>query len=97
MKRRIHHTVASEADLIGIWHFTCERWGAGQADAYLLELEEGIQALANSPDMGASREIVRSGCRVLLLNSHAVYYTSSAVEIRIIRVLHGNMDPAAYL
>lgn len=45
-----------------------------QADSYLVDLEEGIVALADNPGMGISRELVRPGYRVLLINHHAVYY-----------------------
>jgi toxin ParE1/3/4 len=97
LKRRIHQTALAESDLIGIWRYTLEQWGADQADRYLVELEAGIGALAVSPGMGISRELVRTGYRVLLIKNHAVYYKVMVDEIRIMRVLHGQMDPGRYL
>jgi plasmid stabilization system protein ParE len=56
-------------------------------------LDVGIRALADNPEIGADRGYVRERYRVLFINSHAVYYTVTASAIRIIRVLHGQMDP----
>lgn len=47
--------------------------------------------------MGESRDYVREGYRVLLINSHAVYYTVTPSAIHIVRVLHGQMDPGRHL
>lgn len=43
--------------------------------------------------LGASRDYVRDGFRVLFVNRHAVYYTVTASMIRIVRILHSQMDP----
>jgi toxin ParE1/3/4 len=95
--RRIRKHALAESDLIGIWQFTFERWNEAQADKYLDELNAGIQQLADSPDMGAKRDYVREGYRVLFVNSHAVYYTVTPSAIHIIRVLHGQMDLGRHL
>lgn len=87
----------AENDLIGIWGYTFEEWDAVQADKYLDELADGIERLADNPEMGERRDYVREGYRVLLVNSHAVYYTVTPAAIQVVRVLHGNMDPASYL
>jgi plasmid stabilization system protein ParE len=47
--------------------------------------------------MGAKRDYVREGYRVLSINKHAVYYTVTPSAIHIIRVLHGQMDPGRHL
>jgi plasmid stabilization system protein ParE len=47
--------------------------------------------------MGEKRDYVREGYRVLLVNSHAVYYTVTLAAIHIVRVLHGEMDPSRHL
>jgi toxin ParE1/3/4 len=56
-----------------------------------------IKELADNPEMGAKRDYVREGYRVLFINSHAVYYTVAPSAIHIIRVLHGQMDPGRHL
>ncbi len=95
--RQIRKSALAESDLIDIWRYTFESWNAAQADQYLDELDDGIRLLADNPEMGATRDYVREGCRVLLINSHAVYYTVAPSAIHIVRVLHGQMDPGGHL
>jgi len=95
--RRIRKHALAESDLIGIWRYSYQRWGAVQADKYLDELDDGIQGLARNPESGARRDYVCDGYRVLFVNHHAIYYTVTASTIHIVRVLHGEMDPGKYL
>jgi toxin ParE1/3/4 len=95
--RRIRKHALAESDLIGIWQYSFEQWNAVQADNYLDELDSGIRQLADNPEMGAERDYVREGYRVLFINSHAVYYTVTPSAIHIVRVLHGRMDPGMHL
>lgn len=97
MKRRIHLSGLAEADLIGIWQFSCERWEAEQADRYLDELDRGIGLLADAAELGTSRDDVREGYRVLFVNRHAVYYTVTRSTIHVVRVLYVQMDPEEHL
>lgn len=95
--RQIRKSALAESDFIGIWEYTFQQWGAAQADKYLDELDEGIARLADKPETGAKRDYVSEGYRVLLINSHAVYYTIAPSTIYIVRVLHGQMDPDRHL
>lgn len=95
--RRIRKHALAESDLMDIWQYTFERWDAAQADEYLDDLDDGIQQLAENPEMGVKRDYVREGYRVLFVNSHAVYYTVTSSTIHVIRVLHGQMDPGRHL
>jgi plasmid stabilization system protein ParE len=47
--------------------------------------------------MGAKRDCVREGYRVLFINSHAVYLRRTPSAIHVIRVLHGQMDAGRHL
>lgn len=95
--RKIHLHARAENDLIEIWEYTFREWDATQADKYLDEMGEHIKLLAKSPELGNKRYYVREGYRVLLVNSHAVYYTVTTSTIHIVRVLHGQMDPERHL
>jgi toxin ParE1/3/4 len=97
LTRKIRKHALAESDLIGIWQYTFEQWGAAQADQYLDDLNDGITQLADNPEVGATRSFVREGYRVLFVNSHAVYYTVTPSAIHVIRVLHGQMDPVKHL
>ena len=97
MRREVRKSALAETDLLGIWEYTFEEWDAAQADQYLDELAYAIEQLADHPEMGEQRDYVREGYRVLLVNSHAVYYTVTLPAIHIVRVLHGQMDPSRHL
>jgi toxin ParE1/3/4 len=95
--RAIHKYTLAESDLIGIWQYSFEEWGAEQADKYLDELDTNIRLLAGNPELGSKRDYVREGYRVLFINRHAIYYTVTASAIHVIRVLHVQMDPDRHL
>lgn len=93
----IHTQVAAEEDLIGIWNYTYQTWGAAQADAYLDQLEDGITLLADNPRIGTPCDHLRPGYRRFLIKHHLVYYRLAGDRIDIIRVLHQDMDPDSHL
>ena len=95
--RKIHLHALAENDLIGIWQYSVEEWDVAQADKYLDELDSGIRMLADNPELGAKRDYVREGYRVLSINRHAIYYAVTQTTIHIVRVLHGQMDPDGHL
>lgn len=97
MRRKVHKSALAELDLIGIWEYSFAEWDAEQADKYLDELDRGIGFLVDNPELGASRDAVRKGYRVLFINSHAIYYTITPSTVFIVRVLHERMDPARHL
>ena len=87
----------AEEDLLAIWEYSFQEWGATHADRYLDNLDQRIHALARNPSLGNCRDEVRKGYRALNVNRHTVYYTVSASAIQVIRVLHAQMDPYRYL
>lgn len=93
----IHKQAAAEDDLVGIWRYSFERWGIEQADRYLDELDEGIEALAGSPRLGSECGHIRAGYRRLRIRHHSVYYRLSSSRIEIVRVLHERMEPDRHL
>jgi toxin ParE1/3/4 len=97
LRRAVRKSTLAELDLISIWEYSLEQWDATQADKYLDELDKGIGALADNPELGADRGSVRAGYRALLINSHAVYYTITPGAIFIVRILHEGMDPGRHL
>jgi toxin ParE1/3/4 len=94
--RRILVSPLAERDLIDIWQHSQAQWGETQADRYVDELEQGFRRLARNPELGARREHIRHGYRVLFIKSHAVYYKVTTA-IHIVRVLHVRMDADGHL
>jgi len=90
-------TPKAESDLVEIWVYTCEKWGAEQADKYLDQLEAGIQQLINHPLLGISYAHVLAGYRRLQVGRHAIFYLVHESEIVAVRVLHQDMDAPQWL
>lgn len=82
MKRSIHVHALAEADLIEIWEYSAAQWNAEQADTYLDDLDRAIRSLLDNPEIGARRDHVREGYRVLFVRRHAVLLQD-----------HGTHDP----
>lgn len=95
--RTVRLSVLAENDLLDIWHYSFQEWDAAQADMYLDELEKAFNLLAEHPELGPSRGYVRNGYRVFAVGRHAVYYTVTDTAVRIVRVLHSQMDPERHL
>lgn len=85
-------TPKAESDLTGIWLYTCEEWGAEQADTYLDQLEAGMKQLLRYPLLGADYTHVLTGYRRLQVEHHAVFYQVLEPEVLVVRVLHDDMD-----
>ena len=90
-------TPLAENDLIQIWHYSYNKWGADKAVEYLLQLDSGMQELIKNPLLGKSRDIVRTGYRSIQINRHVIYYRIDEDVIDIMRVLHERMIPAKHL
>ena len=97
MPRSVRISALAEADLMEIWRYTADRWSPEQADTYLDGLGAAFQGLAAQPSMGARRDAVREGYRVLFVGEHAVYYRVAPAAVHVVRVLHGRMDPERHL
>ncbi|WP_370185291.1 type II toxin-antitoxin system RelE/ParE family toxin [Alloalcanivorax sp.] len=85
-------TPKAESDLIGIWMYTCEEWGADQADTYLDRLAAGMEQLINYPSLGTDYTHVLPGYRRLQVEHHTVFYQVLEPEVLVVRVLHEDMD-----
>jgi toxin ParE1/3/4 len=97
LTRTIRKQALAENDLIEIWLYSFKEWDEVQADKYLDELDKGVRLLAENPELGAQRDHIRDGYRVMFINRHAIYYTVTASTIHIIRVLHKQMDADKHL
>jgi toxin ParE1/3/4 len=85
-------TPKAQADLVGICVYTCQVWGAEQADYYLDRLDAGMRQLSDYPGLGADYAHVRPGYRRLQLEHHAVFYRVLEHEVLVVRVLHEDMN-----
>lgn len=63
----------AENDLLDIWQYSYDKWGADKAAEYLLQLDAGMRGLVANPKLGKSREKVRKGYRSIQINRHVIY------------------------
>jgi toxin ParE1/3/4 len=82
----------AEQDLTVIWNFSVDRWGETQADDYLKTLHAAIQLLVENPQMGKSRDAIRTGYRSFHQGRHLIFYRPYDDGIRVIRILHQSME-----
>lgn len=90
---RIEITRDAERDLIDIYLYGIDEFGLHQAEQYNEVLHGRIETVVENPSFGYVSEGVRRYESV----SHAVYYRQIAGSIRVLRVLHGHMDPGRHL
>ena len=88
---------AAVHDFIQVWLFTCEHWGADQADRYVDRLVAGSELLRAFPHLGKSRDELREGYFSHQVEQHILFYTFTSNEVRIRRVLHQAMDLPSHL
>ncbi|MBN9216021.1 MULTISPECIES: type II toxin-antitoxin system RelE/ParE family toxin [unclassified Microbacterium] len=90
-------TPAAQRDLSSIWDYTVERWDAGQAETYVLEIRNAIERLAQQPDRGRTVDHMRAGYRRYAIGSHLIFFLEGDNGIDVIRILHQRMDPTRHL
>lgn len=94
---RYRLTPAAQRDLSAIWDFTAERWEAGQAETYLVEIRAAIERIADDPLRGRACDEIREGYRRYGIGSHLLFYIPSAEGVDVIRILHQRMDPTLHV
>jgi toxin ParE1/3/4 len=82
----------AKSDLSGIWDYTFEEWGSGQAEKYVRDLWAIIQLQANDHTTSTDIGYVRPGYRKVRAGSHVVFFKLSDDGIDVIRILHQRMD-----
>ena len=86
-------TIKAKSDLKDIAVFTSRRWGREQRNIYLKQFDESFWLLAENPDIGKTCDEIRIGYRKFLQGSHVIFYLQiGSQQIKIIRILHKNMD-----
>lgn len=88
---------AAVQDLSEIWDYT-ERLGeVSQAEAYIGEIREAVERIAERPDRGRPCDEIRSGYRRYVVDSHVIFFRPSNAGVDVIRILHQRMDPTRHL
>jgi len=85
-------TNAARNDLIGIAKFTQQQGGVEQRNKYLSQLDDTFHQLADNPGLGKSCDYIKRGYGKFPVASHVIYYRTCSDRIKIVRVLHKQMD-----
>jgi toxin ParE1/3/4 len=94
---RVTYSRRAKADIRGIWNYTVEQWGTGQAEIYLELLEAAAEAIARDPKLGQACDDIPRGYRRYLVGSHVLFYRVTAKAIFVVRILHQRMDVERHL
>ena len=92
MSQRYILSPRAQSDLDEIWHYTETRWGARQAEIYILQLARDIKAIAAKPTLARACPEVRDGYYKFKSGSHMLFLRRNEDGIDIIRILHERMD-----
>lgn len=93
----VRFSPAAEDDLDGIFDYTAQRWGVGQAVQYTQLIEQACIALAEARLPAQDFSHIRSGYWRHLIERHAIYFRVQPYGIAVIRILHGRMDAPRHL
>ena len=81
----------ANSDLIEIWSYIADD-SVANADAFIDELYETMQLLADKPGSGRRREELAPGIQSFPFGRYIIFYRVVNSAIEIVRVLHGARD-----
>lgn len=84
-------TLAAEEDLREIWRYTLDTWGPEQADTYLVQIEDCLEAIGGGRVRSRSSQRLPGGVCVHRCQHHFIFWIVIDRPI-IIAVLHEKMD-----
>jgi len=87
-------TEKAEQDLANIVDYTIDNWGYNQALIYNGYFDDAFKALTENPylPISKSREDLLPSLRILRVEKHYLFYTTTDKEVIVIRILHEAMD-----
>ncbi|MFH1803757.1 MAG: type II toxin-antitoxin system RelE/ParE family toxin [Pseudomonadota bacterium] len=87
----------ADADLDGIYVYSCKFFGAAQGETYFLSLRDSLQNLADNPRIGCAVDSLHIGLFCHPHAEHAIYYLIEDTGIFVIRILHKAMDASRHM
>lgn len=86
----------AEADLENIFAYTVRTWSIRQANRYLAQIEEALEALASGAKTGRPRPEIGTDYLTQGVGSHFIVYRHAG-ETVVARILHQSMDLTRHL
>ena len=78
-----------------LWAYIALEASGATATRFIAALGDVLDVLLHSPLIGPKRKMFAPGLRVTFHGSYAIYYTPTANELVVVRVLHGARDVAS--
>jgi plasmid stabilization system protein ParE len=94
--RKLEFTAEAEADFRSLLEYTSSTWGVDQRDFYADRIMSAIRELLSHPQRGSVRDDDSPGLRNRHVGQHVVFYRAYERSIRVVRILHTKIDPAAH-
>ena len=85
-------TDRARADLIDIYDFTENKFGAYQAEAYYAGLIRTFGLLTDFPRIGQPIDELAAGYRRFRFQSHLIFYTEQPDHVQIRAIVHAGQD-----
>jgi len=86
----------AEKDLEEIWLYSFTNWSLEKADEYHKNIVSAFEDLAQGTKIGSAVD-VRENYQKYIIGSHIIFYHFSDSNLKIIRILHQQMDISRYL
>ncbi len=85
-------TSGAESDVRGILYYTLQRWGAEQAEKYVLQLEQCLTDLVSGRRSGKNFSAELPEMQMFHCEHHFVFYLRQAEVLAVVAILHESMD-----
>ena len=86
-------TRRAKSDLKAIAKFAEKRWGQAQRNIYIKQFDDTFHMLADTPKVGKSCDFIIKNYLKFPQGNHIIFYkTTSDGAVKIVRILHKNMD-----
>lgn len=82
----------AKRDIAKIWDYSCEKWGATQAETYLRQIQATFDILVLNPRLGRTCDHIRTGYFKHTAGSHVIFHKIANADIEVVRILHEQMD-----
>jgi len=84
-------------DFVDILRYTGETWGKSQLLVYRDKINDALQAISHTPELGLGRDDLPPTHQSYLVGTHIIIYRVNADSIGIVRILHQRMSLAKYV
>jgi len=88
---------SARSDVLSIRDYTEYHWGKKQANKYLSELEQRLEWLADSPELGKKRDEIKDGYLSFPQGRHIIFYRTAASGIEVLGIVHQSEDIDSHL